>query len=201
MKKLMTICFLSIIAFNIQAQTTMDTVSAEICECIEGKDYSKMNSAEASQFAEECITKATVSNLAFFMEGVDQSAMGEDEFSNAMRKKGEAVAIHAAQNCPSFLQLMTVMANAEEEGQETVMTGELTAFDTENFYSITLEEADGRQHKLYWMEHFEGAMQLKNGKKNNLKKNIEVSYKNVESYNPKLEDYATIKVITGIIWK
>jgi hypothetical protein len=209
MKKLMTFCLLFIVAFSLQAQSEMDEISAEICKCINGKDYKVMNSVEANQLVEVCITEVTISHISFFMEGVDENNLEEGELVEVMEKKGEAVGIHAAKNCPAFLKLMAIIANTKEEGnsaslqeqKETILVGEFTAFNTEEFFSANLVEANGREHKLYWMEHFEGAMKLKNDQKQSIGKTVELSYKEVESYNPQLQNYSPIKVITGIIWK
>jgi len=207
MKKLMTFCVLFFIAFSLQAQDRMDAVTAEICECLEGKDFSTMQRPEANQLVEECITKASISNLDFFMEGVDTENTGPDELQEIMRKKGEAIGIHAAQNCPAFMELMTVIARVEEgedlveeEQKDFLIIGKLTSVNQDDFLSINLKETDGREHKLYWMQHFEGAVELKKTNKSIIGKSVEISYKKVESYNPKLEDYAPIKVITGITW-
>lgn len=207
MKKLMIFCVLFIIAFSLQAQDEMDVVTTEICDCINKTDYKSMDRASASQLIEGCITQSTISHIEFFMEGVDENNMGEEELATIMRKKGETVGIHASRNCPAFLEVIAIMTSTEdetaalEEEKETVITGEFVSFNSEDFFSGNLVEADGREHKLYWMEHFEGAMTLKNNPKKNIKKAVEVSYKEIESYNPKLQDYSSIKVITAIVWK
>lgn len=207
MKNLLTLCFVFFVAFNIQAQKGMDKVTADICECIKEKDLSSISRPDASQLVEDCITNASLTNLEFFMEGVDPENSSKKEIEDIMRKKGEAIGMHAAQNCPKFMELMTVIASVEEESStelpqsEFVIVGKLAELNEEEFFSINIEEADGRKHKLYWMQHFDGAMELKKIKKGSLGKDVEVSYKKVESYNPKLQDYAPIKVITGISWK
>ena len=210
MKKLICLFVFFVFIFNLQGQSDIDAVTDEICDCLKKEDYKAMNSIEASEFVEACVMASTMSHMNFFLEGIDENNVGEAELSLAMQKKGEAVAIHAAKTCPDFLELMVVMAKVEEEANAAsdieeqkgnIVTGKFAKFNTKTFFSADLVEADGREHKLYWMEHFEGAMKLKNEAKESIGKTVEVSYKVVESYNPQLQDYSQIKVITGIVWK
>jgi len=207
MKKLMIFCLLFITAFSLQAQTEMDEVTNEICDCIKEKDYNAMSSAEANQLVEDCVGQASIKHMAFFTDGIDENNINKENITETMHKKGEAIGLHAARTCPAFMELMRVIAGdesqsvEEEEVKETVLTGKFTSFSTKEFFAANLVETDGREHKLYWMEHFEGAMRLKENPKKNLNIAVEVSYKEVEAYNLKLQDYSAIKVITGIIWK
>lgn len=211
MKKLMTICVLFIVAFNLHAQDEMDVITTEICDCIKGEDFQTMSPVDASAFAENCVSQSALTHLDYFTKGVDLANTDEAELTAIYTKKGEEIAMSAAQKCPAFLELMIIVGRLENEEKEaaipnlevetTIITGKITDLEKKDFFSINVAEADGREHKLYWMEHFEGAMKLKNDQKKNVGKNVKVSYKNVESYNPKLQDYSQIKVITNIAWE
>lgn len=111
---------------------------------------------------------------------------------------GRVLGEEAGKYCPKFKKMMeSMMSTKVEEVKSTAsLDGTFVGLDTSgSFAFFKVKGADGREQKIWWFEHFNGAELLNNTL--NTKK-VSVVYVEREVYEPKLKDYVKIKVAAGL---
>ena len=113
-------------------------------------------------------------------------------------KFGQVLGEEAGKYCPKFKKMMeSMMSTKVEEVKSTAsLDGTFVGLDTSgSFAFFKVKGADGREQKIWWFEHFNGA-ELLNTTLNT--KKVSVVYVEREVYEPKLKDYVKIKVAAGL---
>lgn len=111
---------------------------------------------------------------------------------------GRVVGEEAGKSCPKFQKMMENMMSSkvEEVKSTTSLDGTFIGLDASgSFAFFKVKGADGREQKIWWFEHFNGAELLNNTLNN---KKVTVVYVEREVYEPKLKDYVKIKVAAGL---
>lgn len=116
-------------------------------------------------------------------------------------KIGEKIGQEAALKCPKFYEFIKNnigdITSGEEEEIKT-LAGKLISIEDNTFSCLLIKTKTGKEEKLWWFEHFEGAEQLIKDKSTFLNNTVEVSYTEIEVYDARLKDYRTIKVMKKI---
>ena len=206
MKYLLVMLSLLLFPTLLKAQeANMSTISSEICDCLNEPDTDFLKSTEEiNALAEQCMMQAVLTNVDFLTKGIDIEAISSEEMEKFMQQKGIEIATYTAQRCPKFAELaMKTTESSISDNRTYTIGGAFTSIEEEGaFILLTLQENDGRKHKLFWMEHFEGAGKLmQESKEKCIGVPVKLQYKEIESYSAKLKDYTKIKVITTINWQ
>ena len=103
--------------------------------------------------------------------------------------------------CPEALMMLADKDDDEDVVKpkeiEFSVPGKLKTISGEELSIVSLKDENGKTQKFVWLNNFEGSDRLINSKKiKNLKVNL--SYKNVELFSPKLKEYIVRKQITKI---
>jgi len=113
---------------------------------------------------------------------------------------GRIMGEEAGRSCPKFKKMMENMMSTkvEEVKSTTSFDGTFAGLDTSgSFAFFKVKGADGREQKIWWFEHFNGAELLTNSQTLANKK-VTVVYVEREVYEPKVKDYVKIKVASGL---
>lgn len=117
-------------------------------------------------------------------------------------KIGEKIGQDAALKCPKFFEFiknnLDAISSADEEAEMKTLTGKLTGVEDNIFSCLLVKTKTGKEEKIWWFGHFEGAEQIIKDKNAFLNNTVEVSYTEMEVYDARLKDYRTIKVIKKI---
>lgn len=191
-------CFtllLSAVSFS-QTDKEITKVADLTCDCIKSKN---LEAGDMDQLQVE---------LGICMLGAMNDAGVEMDVSsmNDMEELGERVGLKLAFSCPEFMELIGEVAteNPDEfdelinDFSTSVVFGEVTEVNSNEFVSVKIINEDGRKQTFYWFEHFEGAELLNNGGKGLIGKQVSIVYYEMEYYSPKLDDYTNLKVLSGI---
>ncbi len=117
-------------------------------------------------------------------------------------KIGEKIGQDAALKCPKFYEFIkkNIAAISSDEEEETKsLSGKLISVEDNNFSCLLLKTKTGKEEKIWWFGHFEGAEQLIKDKATLLNSEVEVSYTTMEVYDARLKDYRTIKIIKKFV--
>ncbi|MDG1332897.1 MAG: hypothetical protein P8P74_11255 [Crocinitomicaceae bacterium] len=186
-----------------QTDKQIEEISDKTCECLQKK----------SKELKESSSNELQMELGFCMIGAAGEAGVDIDLSDAsgLERLGQRVGLQMTFSCPDFMEMLGQMMNDDPEMMEEIMSedhdlsfmnsksnGQVLEVSSSDFVTLKIKSETGRKETYYWMEYFEGASLLENDGAAIKGKNISVSYRKVESYSPKLEDYVQIRVLRSL---
>ncbi|UMY65056.1 MULTISPECIES: hypothetical protein [unclassified Flavobacterium] len=211
MKK--SVIFLLLVAASVTAQSAKKQLTQSVCDCInaEKTDLTKTDRQDLERKFGQCFILA----YGKLNEKQQQELNVNFDDSKEAKKFGMTIAVEMASLCPDVLLAVGMNikdengsissddgSGAVEDGTETeepdpTMTCKVVELQKGQFVSLLVKDTKGRSHTLLFLWDF-GAVSLITD--NQLKKNdnIEVSYSELEFYDPILKDFRTYKVISGL---
>jgi hypothetical protein len=174
------------------AQDVMKTIGNETCGCI--SDLKKSGTEATDMQLGLCIIKAYNAHKAELPKEKQVAISDAEGFESVATEIGLAM----ADTCPDL-----VMAFADEDDVAAAakpvhsVSGTVTEVKSEQFTTISVKDANGRQHALLLLNYFGSATLFTEGK---IKKGdrITVTYNEVELYDPKTKEFRYYKVIAGL---
>lgn len=194
--------FVTLFARPVQAQTTS---RASFETAIVG-DFCDTFSKSSSQLTKENLSvQLGMLILPLFSK---YQAQIESEWglvvsdSKDIRAIGEKIGQLATINCPAFhdyikTNLKEIVDEREEESVKT-FSGKIIRVEGTPFTYLVVQNSQGRTDKFYWMEFFPGADKLGSSPKTYLKKPVQITYREMETYQALAKEYKTVKVITNV---
>ncbi|MBX2915083.1 MAG: hypothetical protein KF856_07405 [Cyclobacteriaceae bacterium] len=181
-----SLLFLSAIAYT---QEDFKGIAEETCACIQKKDLSTA-------------TKKSIEvALGLCMFEVIQARNIEVDLNDgdAMRKFGEKVGMQMAPICPDiFSKLMDDAAQPKTAIATETVGGVIKSIEEKEFLFITLKDEAGREVRLVWLRHVEGADSYLSDYKKLIGKKVILSYQNFELFNAKAKGYFSYKMLTAL---
>jgi hypothetical protein len=211
MKKFLTLIAI-IVCFAANAQITKDSLlkvmTTEACEELNKKDLTKIDGKNLESEMGMLLAPAMMSHL----EDIERIYGGGMTDQDAMKKMGMDLGMRLATKCPKFMELsMQAMSNGNKSAlpkvkinesptnnNESSLSGTLLAVNAGDITTLSISESKGKTTKLYWLEYFDNADDLKTNSKKYLNKKVTISYTEKSVYDFVRKNYKTIKVITGI---
>jgi hypothetical protein len=194
-----TILFLGLLYFpicSLNAQENyMDTIVEQACSCVsEIGDEEELNSTnlglcilnEAVKFKEELLQDHNINMANIDTEG---------------EALGRLVALEMLSVCPDQLKRMVNAgqnereANDREETSYYSVTGQVKSIQKSDFISFSITNVEGKTSKFYWLTFIEGNFDIQEEYNALEGKKVEVSYSEIELYDPKIREYRTFNVI------
>jgi hypothetical protein len=211
MKKILTLVAI-IYCFAAKAQITKDSLlkvmTTEACEELNKKDLTKIDAKNLEAEMGMLLAPAMMGHL----EDIERIYGGGMTDQDAMKKMGMDLGMRLATKCPKFMELsMQAMSNgtkpsaskikvneAPSNNEEASVSGTLLGVNAGDITTISVSESKGKTTKLYWLEYFDNADDLKTNSKKYLNKKVTISYMEKSVYDFVRKNYKTIKVITSI---
>lgn len=183
---------------TIFAQKTLsERMAADFC-----KELDKQNIPEVwDESSMEKIGLAMMPVATKYAEEFEKEFGVELKTQKDFEEFGRVVGEEAGKSCPKFKKMMETMMNSkvEEAKSTTSLDGTFSGLDTSgSFAFLKVKGADGREQKIWWLEHFSGSEILTKNPESLNNKKVTVVYVEREVYEPKLKDYIKIKVAAGI---
>lgn len=211
MKKILTLVAI-LNCFAAEAQMSKDSLiqimTKEACEELNNKDLSNIN---GKNFEAE-IGMLLVPTMMNHLDDIERIYGGGMEDQEAMKKMGADLGMRLTIKCPKFMEMtMSALKGGKNpiepnsnksapkvEFAEESMSGTLLTVNAGDITTLSISQAKWKVTKLYWLEYFENADELKANNKKYLNKKVTVSYTEKSVYDFVRKNYKTIKVITGI---
>ncbi len=211
MKKILTLVAI-LYCFAAEAQMSKDSLiqimTKEACEELNNKDLSNIN---GKNFEAE-IGMLLVPTMMNHLDDIERIYGGGMEDQEAMKKMGADLGMKLTIKCPKFMEMtMNALKGGKSpiepssnksapkvEFAEESMSGTLLTVNAGDITTLSVSQTKGKITKLYWLEYFENADELKANSKKYLNKKVTVSYTEKSVYDFVRKNYKTIKVITGI---
>ncbi len=203
MKKIVSLVFTIFCLLNVDAQeTTLDKVSLEICE------YLEANKEEMDKMSyDEKVASFGLKMMESYIDHKDELEKEGVKFdlskgASEGEKIGELIGLNMVKHCPAF-----ILALGEEyiendqsfDGDDVkVAKGKIKRITGEDLYILEVKDTEGKTQKFVWLTNFEGSDELIELEDKSKGKKVEVSYKNIEFFSPKLKEYIVRKTITKL---
>jgi hypothetical protein len=211
MKKILTLIAI-IFWFAADAQITKDSLlkvmTNEACEELNKKDLTKIDAKNLEAEMGMLLAPAMMSHL----EDIERIYGGDMTDQDAMKKMGTDLGMRLATKCPKFMELsMQAMSSGNKsfeskikkldtptDNSEATLSGTLMAVNAGDITTLSISESKGKTTKVYWLEYFDNADELKTNNKKYLNKKVNVGYTEKSVYDFVRKNYKIIKVITSI---
>jgi hypothetical protein len=211
MRKTLTLIAI-VCCFDTNAQITKDSLlkvmTTEACEELNKKDLTKIDAKNLESEMGMLLAPAMMSHL----EDIERIYGGGMTDQDAMKKMGMDLGMKLATKCPKFMELsMQAMGggnqsleakikkiNPSSNNGETSVNGTLLTVNAGDITTLSISETKGKTTKLYWLEYFDNADDLKTNSKKYLNKKVTIGYSEKSVYDFVRKNYKTIKVISSI---
>lgn len=174
---------------KLRAQTDpqLDELAVKTCDCITKKnpDYNNQNELQA-QLGICMLEAAGTIDIKF-------DNWTQDEF----RVMGEKVGIRMATKCPAVFESFAKSA-AKEDDAEIEVKGKVKDVELHDLATIVLREESGKEHRLLWINYFNGSDDFAADPKALVTKKVVITYQLMDIYVVKTKGYITSKVVTKL---
>lgn len=204
MKKIIFTLLLSSMAFNAHSQDILETVTKDVCSCIDSKkDKLDTSNSQTLKMQLGFCMLGSYNNHTAEIDKIYGKIMQDEK---AMEKFGEDIGMKMASVCPetlmSFAGALTdtevVDTTAAPEVKEDLfIEGEIVAFKTNEFVTLQVKDKNARVHNMLFLDYFETSALYTNNQIKP-KDKIKVSYTEIELYDPKAKEFRYYKVITAL---
>lgn len=191
------ILFLTASKYVNAQESALEKLGKETCE------YFSANTEEISKLSsEEKTAKLGLQMLALY--GKYEKELNKEgikvDFGNqkSAEKLGEQIGLKMAKYCPEILVTLFGEMTEEEEGDEFSIKGVLKKVEGDELSILVIKDNNSKTQKFVWLDNFEGSDDLIENLGDLENKKVEVFYKNLEFFSPKLKEYIVRKKISKL---
>ncbi|HNP23096.1 MAG TPA: hypothetical protein PKM63_02835 [Panacibacter sp.] len=180
--------------------TSIKKVAVSICNCLEKNHVEKANTEEEmQQVFLQCIFDSASSVIGDVLTSGDGDAKQNGE------EFGQKIALELMNSgCQPFIQMSVKLAkgnlgaddDADAKPALKSVDGIITKVEEKDFLYITVKQSTGREMILIYMDYVDGSDGwIKDAAAKLTNKTVSVSYEESEIYQPKIKDFANLKVL------
>jgi hypothetical protein len=185
---------------NIQSQDIMDTLAISACECLQEDIGDFETEEERNLQLGMCILKAIGPNGEKLYE-----FYGEDFIldGNTGEKLGQQIGFRMVSICPEVFAGFVeeeLRQDAEKEATqaEEFLIGTVTKVESTQYVNFTVIDSNGKRQKLVWLYHFPNSDQYIDSYEELEGKDLMFNYSVEDVFDPRINEYTSVKIITGI---
>lgn len=176
----------------------MDIIARQTCECIENipetEDREQFNMKLGLCMIEACWDYKEEINRDY---GIDM-----DRIDVEGERLGQVIGVKIGMRCPELMLKITQKINTEEEETETKsIKGVITKVEDDTFVIFSIKEETGKISKYYWLTFFSSNMELSDKYMDLVDKSVIIDFEEMELFDPKIEQYRSFNVITGMTFE
>jgi hypothetical protein len=189
--------FASLTFLNTTAQEEdyLDIIAEKSCECIQ-----KKKEALASEGRELTTTELGVCLFENAKDYKDRLVADyELDMTNLAGEAGERLGILIGSKMAFFCpDILMAAADAEEDFEYFVETGKVQEISSDQFIAFNIKDESGKTQKFYWLTFVNSSFDLQNSYSKLKDKQVEVEYVEQELFDPRINEYRKLNVITGL---
>ncbi len=196
MKRIPFTLLLLLVFISTNAQDILDTVTKEVCACVEAKK-DKLEGLTPEKLQAQlglCILASYTANDAKI------KAKYGDVLDNdkSMEKFGEDIGVKMVTVCPETLMQFAGVTDEDFATPEVLsVEGKITEIKNEQFTTIMVKDKNGRVYSFLVLNYFDTAS-LVSGSELTKSTSVVIQYSEVELYDNKAKEFRFYKVISGI---
>lgn len=180
--------------------TSIKKVAVSICNCLEKNHVEKAGTEEEmQQIFLQCIFDSASSVIG------DVLTSGDGDMKQNGEEFGQKIALELMNSgCQPFIQMSVKLAKGsmgadDETDAKPVLKsvdGVITKVEEKDFLYITVKQSTGREVILIYMDYVDGSDGwIKDAAAKLANKSVSASYTESEIYQPKIKDFANLKVL------
>lgn len=178
-------------------KTLRDILAEEFCVELNKKEFPKVWDESSIQL----LGSAMLPTITAHAEEIKQQ-LGIDLDSEAgMEEIGTVIGSYAVSSCPKFKDMMEKMMQPKVDEVMTADSyeGKFLGLDTGGkFAFLRVEDTNGREQKVWWLEYFPGSEAIVKSPKSWVGKRVKITYVEREVYEAQLKEYIKIKIAVGL---
>jgi hypothetical protein len=173
----------------------MDTIARESCACVEKMQDTEMTDTYVAQLG-VCMIVASEPYKEQLKEDHD---IDFSEIDKEGERLGRIIGVKMLSVCPDVMLALTKKMNDYKAGKnkqvnEQVVSGKVAKIETDQFLVLHIKDNTGKTTKFYWLEFVKSDFDT--GKINGLPgKKVEVTFTDVELFDPQIKEYRKFSVI------
>jgi len=215
MKKFFFASVLFIFSANCYSQAWMDNLSNDVCNCIANLPDS-LKPEEAQMKLGLCMIEAAYP----YKKGLKKEyGINMDKIDTQGEELGKIIGLKAAMKCPdTFMKLVNIVEpgsssstkslNATETTESSdpklesnQFSGKVSKIDSANFIVFSVRSPEGKTEKFYWITKVSSQTDLTNNYNKFLTKEVNLSYYSQEIFDPRINEYRWVKVLSELDYK
>jgi hypothetical protein len=182
-----------------QTDKQYEIVAEGTCNCINKKNLKSLNKESVSAELGICMLGA--------LEVLPADARKKFDFMNPEKARalGEKIGFQMAFKCPKIIAALGATMSEEKDGTQTptapeaiTVEGKVKQVIEGDYVTVVLVDAEGREHKLIWADHFTGEAPFIANPQDLKDKKVAIGYQLLEKYVPKMHDYYALKQIVRL---
>lgn len=180
------------------AQDYKKSFAKNMCECVYNLNTENISKKElTTQFGLCAFKEAAPFKKEIKKEyniDLDNDIINEEKMKDFGVKSGMMMMTE----CPDVF--MKIMGNekSEEEADQLLISGTISKIEKGNFIVFHIVGENKNLTKLYWISPIESNLDLPNEYPSILNKKVTVSYYTSEIFDPKINDYKNMNIISGL---
>ncbi len=191
---LVLVTLFSVSSFAQSDSTLIKRISKSFCDELSKKDLAKIKPANMDME----LGLVILGVISKYEKEINTEWKLSIDDEKDMETIGEKIGMDAALTCPAFQSF--VVNNIDEiTGDDATesLSGNFVSLQVNQFSFILIKNKSGKEEKIWWFQHFEGADELATKAAQLKGKAVTVSYKEIEIYDAALKEYRKIKVLAG----
>lgn len=178
-------------------ETALDKITKSTCDCMDGKDLSKLDKGQFEQELGMCMFTAASPLMTQLQEEEGMDISNPDMF----QKVGEKVAT----GCPKLFGKMMELYSEEVEMTTTnevrqvyLAEGQFVGVQDGPMAVFQLKTADGKVTPFFWLQSFDGSEAFQSNTAGMVGKSLKVFYEEQSFYQAKTGAYQKFKVVQKV---
>ncbi len=176
--------------------TYLDTIAELSCKCINQKDFTDFKTKKARN-AQLGICMLQIAKN-YKQELLEDYQINLDSLDFYGEQLGKLVGSRMAFTCPNALVKISQIINEDNNVVVEKTWGKVIEI-TENPYVIFSIRTDGgRQENFYWFQYINSQFDLQNSYKTLKGKMVKIEYSDMEIFDPRINDYRSLHILTSL---
>jgi hypothetical protein len=176
-------------------------IAKSSCDCVKSiKTEGKTNTAITSELG-VCMLKAAMPFSKEIKKDYNIDPTADMMDSAKMEQLGIKMGILMAEECQEEFLKMAQFSDEEasvSESSELLINGTVSKIEKENFIIFHVIGENKMLNKLYWISSVDSNLDLPKEYQTLMNKKVNISYFTMEIFDPKINDYKTLNIISTL---
>lgn len=191
-----------VVSTGVFSQDYKKKIAKSSCDCVKSiKTEGKNSSAIAAELG-VCMLKATMPFSKEIKRDYNIDPTADIMDSAKMEQLGIKMGILMAEECQEeFLKIAQYSdeeAGGKESSSELLINGTVSKIEKENFIVFHVVGENKILNKLYWISSVDSNLDLPKEYQTLMNKKVNISYFTMEIFDPKINDYKTLNIISTL---
>jgi len=184
---------LSLFSNQIFSQEYTSKIAKETCECIQKAKTENPDPKKLELQFGMCMINASQPYAKEIKRDFNVDLLSGDSYET-----GEVVGKWLLKECPDAFMDLVNSSNEEAEEKQMLVNGTVSKIEEERFITFHIVGENKILNKFYWISNIESNLDLPKVYKTLLNKKITVSYFNSDIFDPKINDYRNLNIISTL---